>query len=250
MNIRSRLVFAATVAAIGSLALAAYSVAPPTRGGAKELVETLDRFVQPRFLKLDGRFGGSRLARLDTHAAVMLVAESDEEKALLKQAHEMRHAYDISLLHLPHTAGTRPANSRSIIPASKETRPVYLIGIESRGGYFGDKAGEGAYDPSWNDEEKRVWAQKRTKRMRERTDRLTSIGEEAVPALKQGKSVEKRESGWYISMRPIRATEESCVNCHAGSKTGETLGAMVYCVREAKDAEKAALAVARTRGRQ
>jgi hypothetical protein len=56
----------------------------------------------------------------------------------------------------------------------------------------------------------------------------------ALPALKQGRPFEKPVDGWLVACRAVRAKGE-CIGCHRGAREGETLGVIVYAVREAID---------------
>ncbi len=51
-----------------------------------------------------------------------------------------------------------------------------------------------------------------------------------LAALKHGHPAEAEYENWVIVMRPVRALHQSCINCHAGARRGDTLGVMVYAV--------------------
>ena len=38
---------------------------------------------------------------------------------------------------------------------------------------------------------------------------------------------------WRLVLRPVLASRDSCLGCHAGAKRGDTLGVMVYAVDKA-----------------
>ena len=205
-----------------------------SREEVRQVTSLLDRVIQPRFLKVDGNFGLSRLARLEGHGKVHLYPGSEEDRRLLNEAREMRHAYDVRFMSIPHPSGTLPKGAPTIHRATVRAA-VHLTGIESIFGQYGEQVGETLPPLPGDSEKAKQRAAERMERERARTDRLTQLGEAALPALRQGKQVESFEKGWHVSFRPVRASEQTCVSCHAGSKLGDTLGVMVYAVREAQE---------------
>lgn len=52
----------------------------------------------------------------------------------------------------------------------------------------------------------------------------------ALPQLKNNAEATASSGVWSITLRPVRATKQSCVGCHHGSKQGATLGVLMYAV--------------------
>ncbi|MCX6367021.1 MAG: hypothetical protein NTX57_09975 [Armatimonadetes bacterium] len=48
---------------------------------------------------------------------------------------------------------------------------------------------------------------------------------------RSGKNITFSEKGWKFVLRPIRAESVACLSCHTDAKKGETLGALVYMLR-------------------
>jgi hypothetical protein len=232
---------------LGAAGLALCAVAQSESGGARKVVELLDKFVQPRFEKLDGRFGMSRMRGMNGHAAVVMTAENDVEKRLLKEAQTAGHSYEVHFMHIPHPKGTAPKESApggvtTVVrgPATKEPK-YYLHPLQGIG-----KQMEPLVDPYRNQPEPRTAEEVserikvRTKLAWERTQRLIKLAEAEMPALMRGKSTERTHKNWLLAFRPVKASKQECVGCHTGSKMGDTLGAMIYAIHEVKDLPKQA----------
>jgi hypothetical protein len=66
----------------------------------------------------------------------------------------------------------------------------------------------------------------------------------ALVSFEAGNSYDVQKDGWKILMRPLRATSETCVQCHAGGaggnnvklKVGDALGVVLYVFRPAQPA--------------
>jgi hypothetical protein len=181
-----------------------------------KVADVLDRLIQPRFQRFDLGFGvTSRLVRVVGHNAVLLRAETTEEKRLLADADAANRAYVIAFLHCVHVPATAYRNVKGQtvkIPPSLGRggdRPAlrYVAARESareRGGYyqvFNANAAE--------------W-QKATLK--------------ALPRLMKGEIVNAESGEWLLAMRPVKASRKECLNCHTNSKLGDTLGVMVYGV--------------------
>lgn len=61
--------------------------------------------------------------------------------------------------------------------------------------------------------------------------RLRSDAVASLPKLRAGKEVQTISADWTVLMRPILAAQSSCLSCHSTAKKGDTLGVMVYAVR-------------------
>ena len=61
--------------------------------------------------------------------------------------------------------------------------------------------------------------------------RLHSDAVASLPKLRTGKEVQTMIADWTVLMRPVLAAQDSCLGCHTTAKRGDTLGVMVYAVR-------------------
>ena len=63
-------------------------------------------------------------------------------------------------------------------------------------------------------------------------DTLLADGRAAlISLLEKGDGYSLQTSGWTVAMRPLRATNQTCVECHGGLKTGDALGVAMYAYR-------------------
>lgn len=60
--------------------------------------------------------------------------------------------------------------------------------------------------------------------------RLTFAAVSALPQLKSKTEATASAGTWSITLRPVKATKQSCVGCHGGIKQGDTLGVLIYAV--------------------
>jgi len=200
--------------AVGSLplllALSLHS--QPTPGTPRQVAEALDKIVQPRFQDVTtGQFGMMRLIPVASgHPAVGFYGgfrtSTPAEAALLAAADAPHRPYIMAFLHCAHVPG-RPG----AYPISLQ-RP-FLAPIASRA--FALPQGPEHVQAS----------------MERDSALIQKTATDALPALRKGRPQEKTVGEWLVVMRPVRASTATCLGCHSGAKRGDTLGVMVYAVR-------------------
>ena len=68
-------------------------------------------------------------------------------------------------------------------------------------------------------------------------DTLLDDGRRALLSFQKGEGYDIRKAGWTVAMRPLRASNERCVQCHVAGgaesklKIGDALGAAMYVYR-------------------
>jgi hypothetical protein len=64
--------------------------------------------------------------------------------------------------------------------------------------------------------------------------KLLALGRQALVAFSRRDGYDVREGEWTAALRPLRATNGACVQCHAGQgvKVGDALGAAIYVYRK------------------
>jgi hypothetical protein len=68
-------------------------------------------------------------------------------------------------------------------------------------------------------------------------DTLLDDGRRALLLFQKGDGYDIAKAGWTVAMRPLRASNERCVQCHAGAegnsklKIGDALGVAMYVYR-------------------
>lgn len=222
----------AGLACSGSLLLLA--ALPPTRGQSIGKAETplqvaqlLDCVIQPRFQEDAGVFGLSRIITLIGHERVAsLQPRTDQEESLLHRANAANREYMLGFLHTTHVPGQmrRQGVSPSVAP-----RPVPMA-VPAEVAYFTlithvvkERLPRGGFPGSFTP----------TARMRQFSRDCAQIEKVAksewIRRKGNGEAVADCD-GWKVVLRPVRALKDSCVNCHQGSKRGDTLGVMVYAV--------------------
>jgi hypothetical protein len=209
----------------------------PENEGAKEaakVADELDKFVQARFAKVDTkRFGGGRLVTVPAHPEAHALPLKNEEKKLIEDINRQGHAYQVAFFHFPHPKGNSglERNEYGEADTSPDVPRIYPLPVigGSRIGNLPRQEFEGT------EEEKRDKGNEWFKSVQRRQELFKLFAAAELTALKQGKSRERTIEGWRVVLRPVRAMQEACVNCHAGAKRGETLGAVVYGVNEERN---------------
>lgn len=189
--------------------------APPTPTAAhtpRQVADALDKIVQPRFQDVTaGAFGMMRLVPVASgHQAVGFYDDfrtsTPAEAALLAAADAPRHPYVMAFLHCAHVPG-RPGTPPVGLPRS------WLSRITSR-----------AFALPLSPEHVQAG-------MERDSALIQKTATDALPALRKGKPQEKAAGEWLVVMRPVRASTDTCLGCHVGAQRGDTLGVMVYAVR-------------------
>lgn len=187
-----------------------------------KVAEMLDCIIQPRFQKDAGVFGIERIVTLPGHHRIagILTPGDKQETEILQRVSRANRDYSISFLHCAHVPG-KLIGSASVPrkTPSGEVSPSLTMMI--------------AQGHPWTYSDSHATAETRQALQRERQeikDSLQKIAIDALPNLKKGKSAQTTLGRWYVSTRPILASKESCLGCHAGAKKNELLGAVVYAV--------------------
>lgn len=183
------------------------------------LADVLDNVIQARFQADGGNFGTERIEVTGHNSLDAFTHMSGAEKAAFGEANRIGREYVIGFSHFRHRRGV------FLPPSSKN--PGSVTGSVSAGAVFaalvlhvgGTTMESGSEDPAFFDWE----------------DRYDSTIERRVRSAMgrtiRGVPTTSSTTRWTITVRPIRALRRSCVNCHVGSKMGDTFGAMVYVVR-------------------
>jgi hypothetical protein len=205
------------------------SDAAPTQrlASALDVARTLDTYVQPRFEILrDKNFGALRIVYRQHAGLVQLKVDTKREKELIANVNATNRDYLISLLHCAPKPGSEERGGRlEILYLNQQAFATEYGATRSR--YVDEKALE-----------------KRGLRL----DALAREAEAARLALLKGEERQAKTGDWDLLMRPVLATQQSCVGCHKEATRGATLGAMVYAVRRTPRGERTPPREASARG--
>lgn len=203
------------LAALLTLAAAQDAAPPPASQptDAFAVASRIDAVIQPRFQTNAGQFGEDRVeSSVDGHPTFdMIDKETVHEQAELMPVLASQRPFVIALLHCAHKPGSHiDTHDRD---TTDEDDSPYVRPLVSAG--FSNLNASSNFD----------WA----------NNNLSKAVLPYVKSVKHGESAIIANGHWLIVIRPIKAEHESCVSCHAGAKAGETLGAMVYAVRQTQD---------------
>lgn len=191
-----------------------------SRADQRKVAENLDNIIQARFLKIEGMFGLSRMTGPIGHTSIFwgsinpaiekFHAANPVEERLLLRANASGDGYIIAFLHFAHPAGHFGNNGFVNSPSDYKPwlTPLFTQGIELKL----SRDNHPVLDESTRED-------------------MQAAAVAELPHLLKGKAEEKRRGDLLLVMRPVRATQPSCVSCHSGSHSGEALGAMVYAVQ-------------------
>ncbi len=190
------------------LIAALFASASPSPPGPspRQVAETLDSIVQPRFQQNAGRFGVDRVL-IQGHDNVYDIEDgsrSDHRK--LSRVKSARRPFIIAFLHCVHKPG-HDVGSKKTYPIDTPFKPYTEI---LASGTVTSSGTNKLYN----------WGEAH----------LLSVTAPALPKLRQGKKVDVETGNWLVTMRPVRANHDACLGCHEGAKRGDTLGVMVYAV--------------------
>ena len=197
----------------GSLLLSAsflavvFAAPAPSAKTPQQVAETLDSIVQPRFQKNAGRFGPDRVVHIEGHGHIEWIdASSRFETRQFAAVRTSHRSYVIAFLHCRHKPGSHidpPTPAEPLGDVKPSTDALVAVG-----------ATDGGTAKSFE------WANKA----------LNPVVLPYLQTLKQGHPAQTEYENWVVVMRPVRATHQACLNCHTGTKRGDTLGVMVYAV--------------------
>lgn len=238
----ARLVLLAFAAGCAPLTLALALPGQPTpptsssKTGAdspRAVAEALDAIVQPRFLDDQaGVFGTGRLVspvRGHVEAAASEM-KSPSETRLWEAVNRARLSYVMGFYHCAHLPGRftdqqPPPNLLSKGFGTSFSGPdPFHPAIYSFSRLFT------VYPASDTPASPAVW-QQRDMQEKAQNASLQTAALKALPALMKGKGQETTQGDLLVVMRPVLAAKDSCLGCHIGAKKNDTLGIMVYAVR-------------------
>jgi hypothetical protein len=192
---------------------------------AQELVNKMDANLQPHFQEDAGEFGVSRMAGIDVigghqHVANEVRRDMMRENKKKPVAPSVGRDYAVGFLRFTKPPGKYLKDvTRHSAVGEKPVRPTYQLL---------------AFSDAENPDSRTVTPEEHQRRSEERNQWAKEIEALCVKSLakvKQGKAVERQHKGWLVAVRPVKASKDSCLSCHAGAKRDEPLGAMVYTVR-------------------
>jgi len=195
------------------------AVTPDATSDAKSLVKSLDNMLQRRFKTSDdGRFGISRMPVLSGHENILVSSgrgtDDEDTRAFVKRVQASGKPLIVGFAHINH----RQADTS--IKVEKPGKVEAIIGYRD-GKYTNLRAARGDDDHALL-----------KPFIKPINDRLKDI--------EAGSSFEIPSKTAYVAVRPV-VTDRSCVQCHAGVKEDQSMGALVYIVPfEATKAKPAA----------
>lgn len=204
-----------------SLCLAATSIwasapAPkPVRTvDASQVADRIDSIIQPRFQVSAGQFGQDRVVgSIDGHPRTFEVIdqETNSERSQFASVIASKRPFVMGLLHCSHRLGSHLHTHDGL--QNGEGDDPQVIMLVSAG--ISDLNAQNNFD--WCD------------------DHLSGAVKPDIAAIKRGQACTTTCGQWLVVMRPIKAEHEICLSCHLGAKRGDTLGAMVYAIRESPE---------------
>ncbi|MEY3602774.1 MAG: hypothetical protein RL169_2018 [Armatimonadota bacterium] len=184
------------------------AVTPDATSDAKSLVKSLDNMLQRRFKTSDdGRFGISRMPVLSGHENILVSTgrptDDEDTLAFVKRVQASGKPLIVGFAHINH----RQADTSTKV--EKPGKVEAIIGYRD-GKYTNLRAIRG--------DDGHSLLKPFTKPI---NDRLKDI--------EAGTSFEIPSKTAYVAIRPV-VTDRSCVQCHAGVKEDQSMGALVYIV--------------------
>ena len=173
---------------------------------AKSLVRSLDNMLQRRFQNIeDGRFGISRMPVLSGHENILISSgrgtDDEDTRAFVKRVQASGKPLIVGFAHINHR------QAETFIRAEKPGVIEAIIGYRD-GKYTNLRAAHG--------DDAHALLKPFIKPI---NDRLKDI--------EAGTNFEIASKTAYVAIRPV-VTDRSCVQCHAGVKEDQSMGALVY----------------------
>jgi hypothetical protein len=170
----------------------------------RTVADAIDKLIDARFQIVDGKtFGESRIVEIDGHGRISenFAPEGKTEESLMQIANAPKLGYYFGFLHLGHAmAGKHDSEERKYLKEQigrvdhLHSSPVDVL------------ASEADYN------------------------RLQAFGRSVASRATHGEAFETADGKYVAFVRPVKATQASCVGCHTEAKRGDTLGAMIYWV--------------------
>jgi hypothetical protein len=191
-----------------------------------QVADVLDCVFQPRFQKDEIGFGLSRIMTISGHEKVARFTPQDEnEKRLMAKVQTAGREYVVAFLHCAHVPGRYP----EIRDAKGK-----VVAEEQKGSASLHPHLTSLFASSPGKEKPEMLASRPLGLEGKGMKNVEKVVIDALPKLKKGKDVEADSAKWLVVMRPVTASQDSCLKCHTGAKAGDTLGVMVYAVSKTK----------------
>ena len=219
MTSRKSLLLASTGLLIALGANVLHSQPLPKPVSPRQVADDLDGVIQPRFLQNAGMFGLSRVVPVVNGHPIgytgSLGVETPAERKALDHANAGRRDYIIAFLHCAHVPGqfVRPGVFKPVAQPSgkvRAVRPWLSTLIVTHPPATAQRVALTSADDD--------------------QPQLQAAAIRALPQLQRGREAQAALADWTVIMRPVTASADTCVSCHAGSKKGDTLGVMVYAI--------------------
>jgi len=174
----------------------------------QQVADTLDSIVQPRFQQNAGRFGVDRIVFAGHDNIYALTATTASERRRFRRLNAAHRPYVIAFLHCAHKPG------RDLLSKTRG-------GDEAAKPYLQTLATATATNPG--SQKLFDWS----------NTHLEKVVLPDLPTLRRGTGLDRDLGNWRLVLRPVLASRQACLGCHAGARRGDTLGVMVYAVDKA-----------------
>ncbi len=181
-------------------AIAAVLIAAPLArlDSVPDEISRLDNCIQLRFLDTKA-FGMSRILPMQFHGIRTFQPENATERSVVER---LRHeGYKVALYLVGRNALAAQTPFLSLNPRRSVVQgPAFITPVH-----------DGELPPP---------------------DTLLADGRRALLSFQKGDGYDIRKDGWTVAMRPLRASNQKCVQCHNSElKIGNALGAALYVYR-------------------
>jgi hypothetical protein len=174
----------------------------------QQVADTLDSIVQPRFQQNAGQFGVDRIVFAGHDNIYSLAGMNASERRRFRRVNAAHRPYIIAFLHCAHKPG------RDLLTKTRDTPDLTRPSLQTLSSATATSDGtQKLFD--WSD------------------THLEKAVLPSLPVLRHGTGIDRDFGNWRLVMRPVQASRDSCLGCHAGAKRGDTLGVMVYAVDKA-----------------
>lgn len=210
-------IFSVSTAALVLISCACAISPAPGRTENSDLFNRLDKVIEARFQVNDAnQFGSARVIAMNGHLAVgsLLTDETSREMAELRPVFKAPNILVVGVMHL-----RRWPKMQQFEPQPRNTTPFKLSSTVLE--VTGTTSAQAIQTYKWAD---------------------NSIGKAslwAAPAANSGHSVDGTYGKFEVAIRPIKATQESCIDCHTDVKKNDVLGAMIYMIAPTPHHERA-----------
>lgn len=195
------------------LALIPFSVSivmantPDTTSDAKSLVKSIDTMFQRRFKVIEDRFGISRMPILSGHENIVISTgqgtDDDDTRALVKRIKDSGKPLIVGFVHINHRQADTTFRSEG--PGTVEAIIGYRDSKYTNLRAMRGDEGHALLKPF----------------IKPITEKLKDV--------EAGRNFDIPSKTAYVAIRPV-VTDRSCVQCHAGVKEDQSMGALVYIV--------------------